>query len=241
MEKFEHAKINRTHALERPKMTMFKNAVAALLAATALTAFAGAAQAQEFKGKSKGDILVRARIAGVVPVESGDIKTATGVDTGLDGRLNNDIIPEVDFTYFLTDNIAFELIAGTSRHKVSAVGAGANINVGKISVLPPTLTAQYHFMPKEKFSPYVGAGLNYTIFYAADDASGFNGLKVNPSLGFALQAGADFFVTDKVFLNLDVKKIWLDSTLKTNLGATALTSKVDINPWVIGVGVGYKF
>lgn len=222
-------------------MSSLKKIAAGLLAATALTAFADAAQAQEFKGKSKGDILVRARVVGVVPDEKGDIRTAGGADTNLDGRLNNDVIPEVDFSYFLTDNIALELIAGTSRHKVSAVGAGANIPVGEISVLPPTLTLQYHFLPKEKFSPYVGAGLNYTLFYAADDAAGFNGLKVNPSLGFALQAGADFFLNDKWFVNVDVKKIWLDSTLKTNLGATALRSNIDINPWVIGAGIGYKF
>lgn len=222
-------------------MSTLNKVAATLLAATALTAFVGAAQAQEFKGKSAGDILVRARIVGVVPDEKGDIKTAGGADTTLDGRLNNDVIPEVDFSYFLTDNIALELIAGTSRHKVSAVGGGANIAVGEISVLPPTLTLQYHFMPKEKFSPYVGAGLNYTFFYAADDAAGFSGLKVNSSLGYALQAGADFFITDKVFLNIDVKKIWLDSTLKTNLGGTALRSKVDIDPWVIGAGIGYKF
>ena len=222
-------------------MSTLKKIAAGLMAATALTAFASAAQAEEFKGKTKGDIMVRARVVGVIPDEKGDITTAAGADTTLDGRLNNDVIPEVDFSYFLTDNIALELIAGTSRHKVSAVGAGANIAVGEISVLPPTLTLQYHFLPKEKFSPYVGAGLNYTFFYAADDAAGFNGLKVNSSLGFALQAGADFFITDKWFLNVDVKKIWLDSTLKTNLGATALRSSVDIHPWVIGAGFGYKF
>ncbi|MBN8930529.1 MAG: OmpW family protein, partial [Rhizobium pusense] len=32
-------------------------------------------------------------------------------------------------------------------------------------VLPPTLTAQYHFNPKGAVRPYVGAGINYTIFW----------------------------------------------------------------------------
>ncbi|MBV5332419.1 outer membrane beta-barrel protein, partial [bacterium] len=130
------------------------------------------------------------------------------------------------------DNVALELIAGTSRHKISAVGSGLDIPVGKISLLPPTLTVQYHPLPKSKFSPYVGAGLNYTLFFAADNAAGFNGLKVDPSIGYALQAGVD------IDLN---KKIWLDTTLKTNLGTTALKTKVDIDPWLFGVGVGYKF
>lgn len=222
-------------------MTVSKSITAALLASTALIAATGFAAAEEFKGKSAGDIMVRARVVAVMPDEKGAITTAGGTPLGLEGRLNNDTIPEVDFTYFLTDNVALELIAGTSRHHVSAVGAGANIDVGKISVLPPTLTLQYHPLPKSQFSPYFGAGINYTIFYAADDAAGFNGLKVDPSFGWALQAGADVFLTDNFFLNLDVKKIWLDSTLKTNLGTTALRSSVDINPWVVGVGVGYKF
>lgn len=222
-------------------MSFLKRAAVALLATTAIASVATPSIAQEFKGKSAGNLIVRARGLAVVPDEKGNITTANGTDTGLDGRVNNDYIPEVDFSYFVTDNIALELIAGTSRHQVKAVGGGAEINVGKISLLPPTLTAQYHFMPKERFSPYVGAGLNWTLFYGADEDAGFNSLKVNNSFGAALQVGVDYFITDNILLNFDVKKIWLDSTLKVNLGSTALRSEVDLNPWLIGVGVGYKF
>ena len=42
-------------------------------------------------------------------------------------------------------------------------------------------------------------------------------------------------------LNLDVKKLWLNTDVKANLGGTALKADVDLNPWIFGVGVGYRF
>ena len=41
-----------------------------------------------------------------------------------------------------------------------------------------------------------------------------------------------------VFVNLDVKKVWMDTKLQVN-GEDA--GKIKINPWIIGVGIGTKF
>ena len=65
---------------------------------------------------------------------------------------------ELDFTYFFTKNIAAELIAGFNKHEVTLNG----VALGKVGVLPPTLTLQYHFTDLGAWKPYVGAGLNYT-------------------------------------------------------------------------------
>src|SRR5689334_17518607 len=93
---------------------------AALFAASVSTE----AQAQEFKGKSAGDILVRLRGIGVVPQEEGKLKTRPGnADLATNVNLGNAFVPEIDFSYFVTDNIALELIAATTRHKVDAHGA----------------------------------------------------------------------------------------------------------------------
>ena len=35
-------------------------------------------------------------------------------------------------------------------------------------MLPPTLTAQYHFNPHGAVRPYLGAGVNYSIFSKED-------------------------------------------------------------------------
>ncbi|MFD1626856.1 OmpW/AlkL family protein [Azospirillum griseum] len=231
-------------------MTILSRAAAALLATTALVAISSPSFAQDFKVKSAGDIVVRARGLAVVPQESGTLNNTALGNIG-SAKVGNDFIPEVDFSYFITDNIAAELIAGTSRHSVKGNlnSLGNSIEVGKVSLLPPTLTLQYHFLPKERISPYVGAGLNYTLFYRENAANAVNpaGLRVTNTdyknrFGFALQAGVDVALTGAWSLNVDVKKIFLktDVTATVN-GALPVTSKVTLDPWLIGVGVGYRF
>ncbi|WP_029010007.1 OmpW/AlkL family protein [Azospirillum halopraeferens] len=227
-------------------MSMLKRAATILLASTALAALTVPAIAQEFKGKSAGDILVRARVVGAIPQEKADINMSNGVRIG-EGHVGNGWTPEVDFTYFFTDNIAAELIAGTTRHTVDASVPGlGDLDVGKVSLLPPTLTLQYHFLPKNRVSPYVGAGVNYTLFYNEDAAGGaILSTNYKNRFGWALQAGVDIEVADGWFVNMDVKKLFLKTKLDvtTALGAPAnqLRSDVTLNPWLIGVGIGYRF
>ena len=99
-------------------------AVSALTAALFAVGTPATASAEEiaFKPKAAGDINVRLRGIGVIPTERGDIKTAGGTDTGLNTRLSNAYVPEVDVSYFLTPNIALELIAATTKHDVDASG-----------------------------------------------------------------------------------------------------------------------
>ncbi|WP_431858397.1 OmpW/AlkL family protein [Azospirillum sp.] len=221
-------------------MSILKRAAAALLATTAVVAVASTAQAQEFKGIKAGDIVVRARGVWVAPSESGDVK-AGGTNIGT-VKVGNDFIPEVDATYFVTPNIGLNLIAGTSRHKVTADTVLGPVNVGKVSLLPPVLTVTYHPLPNLQFSPYVGAGINYTIFYNEDAAGGvINSTNYKNRFGWALQAGADFYLTDNLLLNIDVKKVFLKTDVNIGSAVGPLSSKVTLNPWLVGVGVGYKF
>jgi outer membrane protein len=112
-------------------------------------------------------------------------------------------------------------------------------SIGSVKHLPPTLTVQYHFMPDATFRPYVGAGLNYTRFYDVNLGGGAFTVDRN-SWGGALQAGADVQLGRNLFLNFDIKKIWIDTDVKvTATGATAASLK--INPLILGVGVGMKF
>jgi outer membrane protein len=144
---------------------------------------------------------------------------------------------EIDGTYFVTDNLALEIIAGTTKHTISNVGGS---QLGSVWLLPPTVTAQYHFTPDGSIRPYVGAGVNYTIFYDATDAGTLapHHLGYSNNFGWALQAGADIPVGSRgVFLNVDVKKIFLSTNVKLD-GVKLGTANVD--PWVISLGVGMK-
>jgi outer membrane protein len=212
-------------------------AVATACVLAGLSLLAAPAQAQDITmDKTAGDWLVRVRGIGVLPDESSSVTPIGGeVD------LSNEFVPEVDLSYFVTDNIAFELIAATARHDVSDNGSTlGDVDLGEVSHLPPTLTLQYHFMPKQRFSPYVGAGLNYTIFYNADAPGGaVTSVHYDNGWGYALQAGFDVAVAENWSVNVDVKKLFIDTSVAINGGA--VNASVDLDPWVVGLGVGYKF
>lgn len=211
-----------------------------LFAALAIAALASPATAKQ------GDILVRLRAVLVAPNESSGPVTPSfpGASVGV----SNSFAPEIDFTWMATDHIGIELIAATTKHNIS--GRGSLAPVGKLAttwVLPPTLTLQYHFMPTGKVHPYVGAGINYSIFYsegasnALVAAVGPTDVSLKSSFGYALQAGSDFDLNERVFLNVDIK--YIDMTTRARLTSGALVNNVDvkINPIVLGVGVGMRF
>lgn len=209
-----------------------------LLAASVLAGFAATAApalAQAPSGKKAGDFMVRGRMIGVIPLNGAS-------STSIGGRVETaaSATPEIDFSYFITDNIAVELIAATTKHYIRAKGTAlGDVKVGSTWVLPPTVTVQYHFMPKEKFSPYIGAGLNYTLFYGSEAAAGLGNLKLSSNVGYALQAGIDYAISERMYLNVDVKQIFLHTDAKVLGGA--VRAKTDLNPLVVGVGLGYKF
>lgn len=142
---------------------------------------------------------------------------------------------EVDFTYFFTKNVAVELIAGWNSHEVTLNGQ----SLGNVGVLPPTLTVQYHFTDLGQFKPYVGAGLNYTYFYQDELANNTLHIK-NSSWGGALQAGFDYEFAKNWYFNGDAKYVWMNTDVIVNATGATLGG-LDINPWIFGLGVRYRF
>lgn len=222
-------------------------AAVALLAAVVAPAQAEA-QTDTRTGIAAGDVLVRVRGIVVAPNESsGSVLPAF---PGEKVSVSNSFMPEVDLTWMATDRIGFELIASTTKHSASGI-SGTTGSIGKLAstwVLPPTLTAQYHFNPAGAVRPYVGAGVNYTVFWnenASDDleaAVGPTDVHMDDSFGWAAQAGVDIDLTNRLFLNLDVKFIDIDTTARLRTTAAG-TQRVDISldPLVFGVGVGMRF
>jgi outer membrane protein len=214
-----------------------KTMIATAVVAAALAA-AGGASAADFQPKTAGTWLVDVRATSVAPDESGDILTAGGVDSTLNVKVDNDTIPSLGISYFVTDKIAVELILGTSKHTVSATTAPTATPVHDTWVLPPVLSVQYHPLPAARFSPYVGAGINYMIFYQGKDRNGFT-VDLENGFGYSLQAGADIALTGPWSLNVDVKKVFFDTDASINGGT--LKSDVTLDPLVVSVGVGRKF
>ena len=228
-------------------MKNLKLYVLALLMITGISAFA----------QQKNEWYIRLRGIGVIPQESATISVIGG-----DINLSNAYVPELDFTYFFANNFSAELILGTARHNVKTVGsnltaiggaASANVDLGKVWLLPPTLTLQYHLPTKCAIKPYLGAGINYTIFYGVNKGPVVQGVDYKNTASFAAQAGVDVNISKNVFLNIDLKKLMLSTTATvdasnlTPAGSPGLApvlrnikADVNIRPWIVGFGVGYR-
>jgi len=213
------------------KLTKF-----AMLASVGVMALAGGDAFAKDLGNgiwAKERFQIRMRGIGVLP-DSGGHTTING-----EPEADNAYVPEIDLTYFFTENIAAELIAATSPHDVSLKGSDlGDLDLGETWILPPTLTLQYHFTPDNQFSPYLGAGINYTLPYA-EDAKDVNSLEADGSFGYGVQAGFDYWLNDNWGVNVDVKKLWVDVDVSVNSGA--ITGELDLDPWIVGVGASYRF
>lgn len=219
------------------KMTLAA-AVAVMTLATGAASGALAQTAGDWQVARKGDWIVTGRITEVSSRADDPIFTSGGVNTGLSVDVGHDVMPTLGFTYFLTDNISVEAILGATQHQIRAQGGGTDVAVHETWVLPPVVTLQYRPMPEARVSPYVGAGINYMLFFEGKDQNGFT-VDLEDGFGYALQAGADIALTGPWTLNLDVKKVWFETEATINGGA--LTSDVNLDPWVVSVGFGRKF
>lgn len=195
-----------------------------------------AATAQEFE--NAGSWMVRVRGIAVSPDENST--TTLGSDII---KADTAYMPEIDLTYFVTDNIGLELIASTTKHNVAAVGTAlGDLDLGSVWILPPTLTAQYHFPIADKVSVYAGAGINWSLFYSEKLPTTLGtDISYSNSVGPAVQLGTDIRIQDNLYLNLDVKKIWINTDVTIASVVGPVTADVDLDPWVFGVGVGWRF
>ena len=193
-----------------------KKTLGILFAASALTVSVSTAYA------AAGETVLRLKAIQVEPDVSGDLP---GVD--VDGATGG----EIGFTGFLSDHWAIDLGVGTTKHDVTFNGG----NAGTLKLMPVNLLLQFHFAPNAGFRPYIGAGGNYTHFYDVNLLGGFADVDKD-RFGPVAQAGFDIPLGKTALLNFDVKKIWLDTDVS---GVVNGNEKLD--PWVYGVGLGFRF
>ena len=196
------------------------------LIAAVLGLASSAAMAQE------SSWLVRARAVHIDTANKSDPIGGAGAANRI--HVDDKTIPELDISYFVTPNVAAELILTyPQKHDVTLDGA----RIGSFKHLPPTFSLQYHFSPERAFSPYVGAGVNYTRISKVRLLDGAGDLE-NDSWGYALQAGVDYKLDRNWSINVDVKKVQIRSDVFV---AGARASRVKVDPVLFGVGLGYRF
>ncbi|QND73426.1 OmpW/AlkL family protein [Tardiphaga robiniae] len=220
-----------------------------LMAATAVTSMAttaGAADLPAAAPYTKAPVveawnpwMIRLRVLGVIPENGGTVHQVPGSSL----KTSDQVVPELDISYFFTPNLAAELILGVTKHHVTGDGAIAGLDVGKAWLLPPTLTFQYHFTQFGAFKPYIGAGVNYTWFFSQSASGvGVTSSRLKDAAAPVLQFGFDYMIDKHWGWNVDVKKMWMRPDWEGTLASgAAITGQVKLDPWLVGTGITYKF
>lgn len=169
-----------------------------------------------------------------------DPKSGNGALAG--GTLPLDIDSGVSATvtleYFVRDGLGIEVLASWPfRHDIAVDGVGT---VGSTKHLPPTFSLQYHFNHAGKVSPFVGAGLNYTLFFDEDTRGVLAGsdLELDDSWGAAAHAGVDFAIGERGSIRIDARWIDIDTDVTVD-GAGLGTAEID--PLAYGAAYVLKF
>ncbi len=204
----------------------------AIIAASTTAAFAPTAQAESWLGSPvENSFQLRGRVLGVISTEESTVSPIGG-----EVEIDNAPTAEVDFTYFINSRFSIEAIAALSIHEVEVIDP--YVSLGEVIVVPPTVTLQYRFLPDCPVQPYVGAGINYTFLKATDAPQQFD-VSYDNSLGYALQIGADFMMSENWLFNLDLK--YIGSSADASINGGDITADVDFNPVIIGAGIGFRF
>ncbi len=214
----------------------------------ALALLAGAAQAYE-----AGDMVLRGGFTTVAPdASSSELALNNSAIAGSEADVDDGSALGITFVYMMTDKIGLEVLAATPfSHDISAdtgaLGLGT-VDAGETKHLPPTVSVQYFPAANDSaFQPYVGAGVNYTVFFDEDVSGTLEGvlgsgdLDLDASFGLAVQAGFDYALDDNWVVNVGVWWIDIDTDATFTFGSDQLTTDVEIDPWVYSLSIGYRF
>lgn len=149
-------------------------------------------------------------------------------------------------TYMFAPDFGVEVLGSLPfEHDIELADGGDT--VASTKHLPPTVSVVYYFLPDAAVQPYIGAGINYTLFFDEDTSGPLSDadLSLDDSLGAAFVLGIDIPLQGNWLVNADVRYIDIetdgDVDLNDGEGGKLELEGIDIDPWVFGLTVGYQF
>jgi outer membrane protein len=200
-----------------------------------------------------GDIIIRGGATMVSPDSGTSAIYLGGNDSSMSLTVDENTQIGLNLVYFYDKNWAVEILAATPfTHDVTIQDPNGVLGVdgaklAEVSQLPPTISALYYFDTNSKLKPYVGAGINYTIFFdeefeSAPESLGLTDLELDGSFGLSIQVGADYQIDDKWHVNASARYISIESEATFNVAGDNIgKANVDIDPMVYSIMLGYKF
>lgn len=233
-------------------MTSSRYVLATALALSLAHAHAVAAEG----GREAGDWRIKAGPTLVSPNDDSSALVANGTAVAGTGVAVQDAWAlGLIVNYAVTPRFAVELLASTPyEHDIEARGLGGlGINdIGTVSHLPPTLSFQFYPLGNgnSKLQPYLGLGLNYWMPLDEDvdgdvtAALGDSSLDIDASWGLAGQVGVDWAVADAWGLSASLWYVDIETEAELSTptaGFESIEVDVDVDPWVLFIGVSRRF
>jgi outer membrane protein len=142
-------------------------------------------------------------------------------------------------SYFVTPTLAVDLLVALPfEHDVELEATGDE--VAQVRHLPPTLSIAWFPDVPVPVKPFVGAGLNYTLFFDEKTRGALDGarLHLDDSFGLALMAGFEYALSRDLSVIVDVRYFDIDS--QAELDGDSL-GDIHIDPWAYGAALAYRF
>jgi outer membrane protein len=196
-----------------------------------------------------GDILLKGRVIYVMP-KNNLVDIPAGLGNG-PLSVKDTVGAEFSATYLWSDQIGVELALGGGKTDFpTADSVAARGELLSASVVMPSIVMQFHPMPKAAISPYIGVGVNYTLFYDEKPGAVLLNNSLNAKNDLAVQAegkfgvvgqiGVDIPINEKIFVNIDVKYVKSNTTLSVKNSKYSFID-VNLNPFIFGIGLGFRF
>lgn len=182
----------------------------------------------------------------VLAYEMGDWAVHVGVHEVSPKNDNHDVVGVESATsltanvvYFFTPTIAADLlVAAPFKHDITLNNGGSE--VGSTRHLPPTLSLVWYPNLSETWHPFIGAGINYTMFFEEDTKGALAGsrLKLDDSVGVAASAGVAYSFSPNWAVVLDARYMKIET--EAHLDGASL-GDVEIDPFIYGAAIEYRF
>lgn len=156
-------------------------------------------------------------------------------------NLDGEGTPTLGVTYHINDNIGIEAwSADKIGHRINAADGR---KIGDLEAQPYSLSGQYRFGDADNIvRPFVGLGYHETNY--SDEAAQAGGpidgqrLGIDTTKGAVATVGMDVNISPTWFARADARYFQGDSDIKLD-GAKA--GDAELNPVVVGVGIGARF
>lgn len=155
----------------------------------------------------------------------------------------------LEWQYMMSEALAICASLTTAPFDFKGVGGEHNGEVlGEIWFTPITLTLRYEFQFRGSIQPYIGGGINTTL-YLLDEIEpvledyGVTKLNAKPGAGWVLEAGLNYDLNRTTFINLDLKLMDFstDLDLEDENGEILDRVTLDGSPVEIGLGIGWRW